>query len=97
MEYFKKQNTMARLDAATNQIKAMAHPMRMAIIDLLTRNKELSVTTIHETLGLEQAVASHHLNIMKDKGILDAHREGKNIYYRLKNKEFSQILRFVKD
>ena len=93
MEYFKKQITLTRLDAATNQIKAM----RMAIIDLLTRNKELSVTKIYETLGLEQSVASHHLNIMKDKGILDAHREGKNIYYRLKNKEFSQILRFIKD
>ena len=73
-----------KLELAASKLRAMAHPMRIAIIDLLTENHKLTVTEIYERLSLEQASASHHLNILKNKGLLDSKRDGKMIYYSLK-------------
>ncbi|HAW59421.1 MAG TPA: transcriptional regulator, partial [Bacteroidales bacterium] len=39
-----------------------------------------------------QAAASHHLNILKNKGILVSKRDGKKIYYSLKNDALMQIV-----
>ncbi|MGB4204552.1 MAG: metalloregulator ArsR/SmtB family transcription factor [Bacteroidales bacterium] len=83
---------IVKLEAASSKLRAMAHPMRIAIIDLLKGEKRMSVTQIYERLNIEQAAASHHLNILKNKGLLIAKREGKKINYSLKNKALSDIL-----
>ncbi|MFH0893198.1 MAG: metalloregulator ArsR/SmtB family transcription factor [Bacteroidota bacterium] len=81
-----------KLEEAAKRLKAMAHPLRIAIIELLQKNKRLTVTQIYERLHLEQAITSHHLGILKDKGVLVAFREGKNIYYELKHEQISNII-----
>ncbi len=85
------------LEKAANMLKAMAHPVRILIIDLLENGKKLTVTEIHKQLGIEQSVASHHLVILKDKGILTSKREGKNIFYFLRNKALKSILERVEE
>ena len=80
------------LERAAIMLKAMAHPVRISIIDLLENGKKLTVTEIHKQLGIEQSVASHHLVILKDKGVLVSKREGKNIWYSLKHKSLENIL-----
>ena len=87
-----QQLDIKKLGEAAKKLKAMAHPLRIAIIELLMANEKLSVTEIHEKLNLEQAVTSHHLGILKDKGVLDSVREGKNIYYKLKHNQISNIV-----
>ncbi len=82
----------ARLDMAANMLKAIAHPMRIAILKQLEGGKKLTVTEIHEYLGIEQSTTSHHLGILKDKGVLCSRREGKNTYYYLKHHVLSQII-----
>jgi DNA-binding transcriptional ArsR family regulator len=82
----------ARLDTAANMLKAIAHPMRIAILKYLEGGKKLTVTEIHELLGIEQSTTSHHLGILKDKGVLCSRREGKNTYYYLKHDVLSQII-----
>lgn len=81
-----------KLEMAASKLRAIAHPMRIAIIDLLTSNKKLTVTQIYEELKLEQASASHHLNILKNKGLLDSKRDGKMIYYSLKQTHLTQVI-----
>ena len=81
-----------RLDIAASMLKAMAHPMRIAILKNLEGNKRLTVTEIHELLGIEQSTTSHHLGILKDKGVLCSKREGKNTFYFLKYEILSQII-----
>jgi len=81
-----------RLDTAANMLKAIAHPMRIAILKHLEGGKRLTVTEIHELLGIEQSTTSHHLGILRDKGVLCAKREGKNTYYYLKYEILSQIV-----
>ncbi len=81
-----------RLEMAASMLKAMAHPMRIAILHNLEGGKKLTVTEIHELLGIEQSTTSHHLGILKDKGVLCSKREGKNTYYYMKYDMIGQIM-----
>lgn len=81
-----------RLDTAANMLKAIAHPMRIAILKHLEGGRKLTVTEIHELLGIEQSTTSHHLGILRDKGVLCSKREGKNTFYYLKHEILSQIV-----
>ncbi|MEZ4685311.1 MAG: metalloregulator ArsR/SmtB family transcription factor [Bacteroidia bacterium] len=85
------------LEGATGALRAVAHPIRLAIVDLLKDNQSLNVTEIHESLGIEQAVASHHLRIMKDKGLLSSQRDGKNTFYSLKNKSIGTFVHLMEE
>ncbi|MCF8366892.1 MAG: metalloregulator ArsR/SmtB family transcription factor [Bacteroidales bacterium] len=80
-----------KLEAAASKLRAIAHPMRIAVIDLL-HDRELSVTEIYKRLNIEQASASHHLNILKSKGVLNSKRNGKKIYYSLKSQTLIEII-----
>jgi len=84
-----------QLDEAANMLKAIAHPLRIAILSHLEGDKKLTVTQIHELLEIEQSTASHHLGILKDKGVLCSKREGKNTFYFLKDKNLSNIVNCV--
>ena len=73
------------LERTAGSLKAIAHPVRLAMIDLLKDGKRMNVTQIYISLGLEQAVASQHLSILKERDILDSKRQGKHSYYFLKH------------
>ena len=83
------------LEDATETLRAIAHPIRIAIIDMLFKNEQLSVSEIHEQLQIEQAVASHHLRILKSKKIVAVSRDGKNSFYSLVNKEYHNIIQVL--
>ena len=80
------------LEEATETLRAIAHPIRIAIVDLLARQSELSVTEIYESLKIEQAIASHHLRILKNKNVVEVQRIGKKSIYSLSNDEFAIII-----
>jgi DNA-binding transcriptional ArsR family regulator len=84
-----------RLETAAGMLKSIAHPMRIAILNLLEGGKKMTVTEIHEKLGIEQSSTSHHLGILKDKGVLCSRRDGKNTWYYLKNEMLSKIIECV--
>lgn len=84
-----------KLELAAGKLRAISHPMRIAILELLSEDQKLSVTQIYKTLNIEQATASHHLNILKNKGILVSIREGKNIFYTLKNVTLTDIIECI--
>lgn len=84
-----------QLESAANMLKAIAHPMRIAILSFLEDGRRLTVTEIHEKLQIEQSTTSHHLGILKDKGVLGSKREGKNTYYFLKHTSLSHIVECV--
>jgi len=84
-----------KLELAASKLRAISHPMRIAIIELLSKNPRMSVTEIYEELNIEQATASHHLNILKNKRILLSKREGKKIYYELRNTVLTEIIECI--
>jgi DNA-binding transcriptional ArsR family regulator len=76
-------------------LKSIAHPTRLAIIDLLSKNKQLPVNEICKALNLEQSVVSHHLINMKIKGLLKATKSGNSVIYSLKEENLLQIITCV--
>lgn len=80
------------LEKAAFVLKTIAHPTRLAIIDLLSKQGRKTVSEICTSLDLEQSLTSHHLNTMKLKGVLGSTKEGKNSYYHLKLMEVTQII-----
>ncbi|MEL6659632.1 MAG: metalloregulator ArsR/SmtB family transcription factor [Bacteroidota bacterium] len=93
----KTPNQTAMLRESSETLRAIAHPLRLQIIELLHANKQLTVTEIHQQLGVEQAVASHHLRILKGKRVVDLERNGKNSLYFLANPAFYDIVRIISD
>ena len=85
------------IDKAANMIKAISHPMRLAILGHLGGGNQLNVTEIHNLLKIEQSTASHHLGILKDKGILASTRKGKSTFYYLKHKNLSKLVRCISE
>jgi len=83
------------LENAASMLRAMAHPMRIAIISLLEEGDRMNVTQIHKNLEIEQSTASHHLGILKDKGVLNSQREGKNTFYFLKHESLKNIIECI--
>jgi DNA-binding transcriptional ArsR family regulator len=93
MEVLKNMHNEEELERTATFLKAIAHPMRIAILELLSDGDNKSVTQIYQRLGLEQAVASHHLGLLKNKGVLNSKRVGKNIYYTLKTDKLVDLIK----
>ena len=85
------------IEIAANMMKAISHPMRLAILGHLGGGKKLSVTEIHNLLNIEQSTASHHLGILKDKGVLASTRMGKSTLYHLKRENLSKLVRCISE
>ncbi|MCG8326471.1 MAG: metalloregulator ArsR/SmtB family transcription factor [Chitinophagales bacterium] len=84
------------LEESTETLRAIAHPIRLAIVDLLFNHGEMTVTDIYSQLKIEQAIASHHLRILKTKNVVNVERDGKNSLYSLTKKEFYEIIKTLK-
>ena len=87
----------SELQERAEMLKAMAHPTRIAMIEMLYEDKELTVSEIHNTLEIEQAVASNHLGILKNKNIVKCHRDGKKMYYSLKMQNVHNVVQCMLD
>lgn len=90
-----KNTTITSHKKLTAFLKAMAHPIRMNIIQLLLQKDKMTVSEICETLDLEQSLTSHHLAHMRNSGVLISKREGKNIHYMLSNSKIKDILESI--
>ncbi|MBZ5500401.1 MAG: metalloregulator ArsR/SmtB family transcription factor [Acidobacteriia bacterium] len=66
-------------------LRLVADPSRTRIV-LLLEQEELSVAELQEILGMGQSTLSTHLAQLKQAGMLEDRRTGKNIFYRLKER-----------
>ena len=86
---------LEKINTATNLLKGVAHPIRLAIMEVLKTEDKMCVTDIYNKIGVEQAVASQHLKILKDKNIIDSEKEGKKSFYFIKNQKFKELLAYI--
>ena len=63
--------------------QAMAHPLRIAIIEFL-KDGQQCVCDIAEHIGAERSNVSRHLSVMVNAGILECHKKGLKVIYKLK-------------
>ena len=76
--------------------QALAHPTRIAIVENLTHG-ELSVGQLCEKLGIEQANASQHLGVLRNKQIVETRKAGNQTFYRLHDPVFGKVLEALRD
>jgi ArsR family transcriptional regulator len=83
------------LEKAAFILKTIAHPTRLAIIDLLKQFEQLPVNEFCRLLNTEQSVISHHLINMRTRGLLKASKTGSSVIYSLKEPNLTQIMNCV--
>ena len=83
---------LEKLDCMVNRLKAITHPDRITIIELLEKNGKLSVGQIQKRLKIAQAATSNHLRILKDQQIVTSTRDGRCKYYSLKMAQLNAIM-----
>ena len=71
--------------------KALAHPMRIRILELL-RGGPLSVTQIQEATGAPGSSVSQQLAVLRGRNILATERRGTTIIYRVPDPELFELL-----
>jgi ArsR family transcriptional regulator len=71
--------------------QALAHPTRIAIVEIL-RNGEVPAGTIFAELDVEQANASQHLAVLRAKRIVVNRKVGNQVFYTLRSRRLVEVL-----
>jgi ArsR family transcriptional regulator len=70
-------------DKQAEILKAMAHPVRIAILDFL-KDGEQCVCDIAKHISSERSNVSRHLSLLVSCGVLEYRKDGLNVIYSLK-------------
>ena len=84
-----------KLQVSTELMRALAHPLRMKILEFLDHNKNIQVNQIYNTLKIEQSIASQHLRILKNAGVLVADKDGKYMHYNIDYQRVSNAVKAI--
>ncbi|WP_422446671.1 autorepressor SdpR family transcription factor [Thermoanaerobacterium sp. DL9XJH110] len=76
--------------------KALSDPIRRKIL-LLLKEKDMTAGEIAERFDISKPSISHHLNILKQAGMVVDERKGQNIYYSINTSVFEDVVSFVMD
>ncbi len=82
MPYSKNMLDRAVFDKRARIMKSLANSSRLMIVERLRRG-ECAAGALTSMLGLDQTTVSKHLAVLRLVGIVDARRQGNNLYYRL--------------
>ena len=75
--------------------KAMAHPARLEIVELLNL-RNMSAAVLIGQLETSKANLSKHMAILMQVGIVDATRDGRNVSYRLTHPEIHEACKIMR-
>lgn len=76
--------------------KALADPTRRKILELLSE-EDKNAGEIAEYFNISKPSISHHLNILKNAGLVTDERQGQNIVYSLNTTVFQDIVKWFFD
>jgi ArsR family transcriptional regulator len=71
------------LEESTRLLKALADPVRLRLLNLLSSDREVCVCHLHEALGLPQPTVSRHLAYLRTHGLVVGRKDGLWVHYRL--------------
>lgn len=73
----------ARWEARAQILKALSHATRLMIVDELAGGPRC-VAELRDLVGGDMSTVSRHLSVLKNAGILDDHKKGVQVFYRLR-------------
>ena len=77
-----KAKSQKQYEARAKIAKALAHPSRLLMLDLL-QHQEMCVSDLTDQVGADQSTVSKHLAVLKDVGLIGVRKEGASSYYRV--------------
>lgn len=87
---------LAALGQAAECLRAMAHPHRLRIIQMLLQG-EYPVSALAKACNLPSAMASEHLRLMQRCGFLTSVREGRQVFYRVAEPHLKKIMKCIEE
>ncbi|BBY76517.1 transcriptional regulator [Mycolicibacterium parafortuitum] len=81
----------AVLDTAGDLLRALAAPVRIAIV-LQLREDARCVHELVDALDVPQPLVSQHLRILKSAGVVEGSRSGREVLYRLVDHHLTDIV-----
>lgn len=64
-------------------MRAVAHPLRIQLLEFIDAHPDVNVNVIYNTLKLEQSITSQHLRVLREADLVLTTREGKYIRYSI--------------
>jgi ArsR family transcriptional regulator len=83
-------------DDYASMFKALGDPLRLRLLNMLPRGEEkgtFCVCDLAKRLGVSQPCLSHHLNILKNAGLVGFEKDGCSVFYFVDQPELFEKLR----
>jgi len=92
----KKNISPEALEDAASVLRAVAHPLRLRLLEILEEKGECNVTALCEASGATQPAVSQQLARLRHEGVVEATREGSQVFYRVARPEVLGLLNCVR-
>ena len=79
------------LDDLTDLFSVFSDKSRLRIVCALAMSRTC-VTVLSSVLGINQTTVSHQLRLLRNLGVVRCERDGKIIYYSIKNELLNEIM-----
>jgi DNA-binding transcriptional ArsR family regulator len=91
----KSEHFTIRANKIAAYAKALAHPARIAILELLIKKQACICGDIVDELPLSQSTVSQHLKELKETGLIKGEIEGVKVCYCIDEKEWEQAQKYL--
>lgn len=91
----KLEMSVQQLRKAAVTLRAINHPLRQQILQMIFEKKQMTVTELYIALRLEQSVTSQHLAILRRAGFVNTHRNGKHIRYSVNEEKIEKMEKLI--
>lgn len=75
-----------------NMLKALAHPVRLEIVNVLLTKGDCNVSQLVEEINIPQSTVSQHLTKLRTTGIVKFDKLGLESYYRVENQKAKALV-----
>lgn len=82
---------LATAKSVATTLQALATPSRLLILATL-QTGSATVSELAEAIGMEQSAVSHQLRLLRNLGLVDSERSGRNISYSLYDDHVAELI-----
>jgi DNA-binding transcriptional ArsR family regulator len=75
--------------------KALNDPIRRKILELLKKRGDMSAGAIADQFNITKPSISHHLDLLKQAGLVAVMRQGQYLYYSLNTTIIDELLQWT--
>ncbi|MDP4090681.1 MAG: metalloregulator ArsR/SmtB family transcription factor [Bacillota bacterium] len=90
------EKSYAEYNKVSDILKALAHPVRLCIVQGLIESGEANVSNMQACLDTPQSTTSQHLQKLKAMGIVECRREGLEVYYWVSSPLAADLMKVIK-